>query len=103
MIFSYEEEDDTMKRKFVATVLIVVFVFALMLTACSKPSYGLSDGTYTMSVDNKYGMSPAIVFEKDTFLFTFDPLSSYANLGAIEIKDGNVVAKTDDGNIHLYI
>lgn len=88
-----------MKRTYFATVLMVICIIALILTACSKIVYGLSDGTYKMSADNENGISPTISFDlkENTFSFNFDVLSSYANIGAIKISDGNVVGKTDDG------
>lgn len=89
-----------MKRK-----LVLCIMGLLLLAGCgTRPTAGLSEGTYRALTEDGDLFSPAISFDltHDTFTFSYDVLSSYLPTGSIEIKDDRVTAATGDGR-YTYI
>ena len=87
-----------MKKKLAYVVLLAGCIVLLLTFIPEKKEPGLMQGTYTLS-DAQVAWRPSITFdlEHHTFDFTYDPLSSYANIGTIAVDQGKLVATTDDG------
>ncbi len=97
-----------MKKKKLILLFAVIFcvgavVVGVLLNA-NKVIYGLSEGTYTAGNVESIRTPASITFdfEKSTFTFCYDLLSSYLPQGTWEIEKGKVIATTDDKN-HVYI
>lgn len=80
---------------FLAAVVVVVFIGLLVFSP--QHHYGVSGGTYTAG-DRDNAQAPKITFDLNSnrFTFTYDLLSSSENTGTIEIKNGKVIATTDN-------
>ena len=90
-----------MKKMHSTTALLAGCSVLVMLSGCdNKQVYHLSDGTYEMETKGETDLAPAVTFDlkENTFVFTYDLLSSYANIGTITVNDGTVVGVTDDDN-----
>ena len=73
-----------------------VMTIAVIMIGCSGKNDTLLNGSYVLESGDA-----SIVFDTSkediTFVFTYDLLSSYANMGTVEIKNGTAVCKTEDG------
>lgn len=87
-----------MKKKLALVVLLAGCIVLLWSIILEKKEPSLMQGTYTLA-GAQGAWRPSITFdlEHHTFDFTYDPLSSYANIGTIAVDQGKVVATTDDG------
>lgn len=89
-----------MNKKYFLILLLTVCTMLVALAGCAKSSLELSGGTYQMKTKDRCETAPTVTFDlkENTFSFTFDFLSSYANIGIIEVKEDCVVATTNDKN-----
>ncbi len=89
-------------------VFITVLFCILMLMACNKSdtSITITSGNYKMELSqeqqNGEKIAPVITINIDdkSFLFSYDVLSSYINIGTYEINDNILTATTSDEKYH---
>ena len=99
-----------MRNKHTIVILMILTYIIILTTACAKNDEKnlSSQKEYTLVVDEiiSENSSPipslAINTLDNTFCFTYDQLSSYANIGTFEINDGKLIAITD-GKERTYI
>lgn len=92
------------KKSCTMVLLSLAAGIVLLCTGCKNkfPNdliYIVTDGVYIMeSIDSGEVYPPSISFDTDenTFVFSYDPLSSYANHGTYIIEDNEVIATTSD-------
>lgn len=91
------------------TSFIVVLFCIVMLMACSKSDMSvtiITSGNYHMKLSqekqNNEKIAPVITINIDdkSFLFSYDVLSSYINIGTYEINDNILTATTSDEKYH---
>ena len=89
-------------------VFITVLFCILMLMACNKSdtSITITSGNYKMELSqeqqNGEKIAPVITINIDdkSFLFSYDVLSSYINIGTYEINDNILTVTTSDEKYH---
>lgn len=85
-------------------VLFVMILFSVLMS-CSKNSV-LYGGNYVMELnqqqkeDEKIAPVITINTDKKEFMFSYDVLSSYLNIGTYEVKDNVLTATTQDEKYH---
>jgi len=98
-------------KKFVVCILLCALLLCPLM-GCGKDDSDtaviLTGGVYkltgTTESDSEYTFTPYLKLNMsdDSFVFYFDPLSSYMAYGSFSIEDGLVVCKTSD-NMFTYI
>lgn len=85
-------------KKVILCFVIFAMLFISFCGCKTPPVLGISQGIYTCKQESDSVFYPSIKFdlEDSSFVFSYDPLSSYLPMGNIEIKNGRVIAKTSD-------
>ena len=81
--------------KLVCSVIMPVF-FLLICTSCSTKST-ISQGTYLLQAQENTGaILPSVTIDGENIMFSFDPLSSYANIGGFTIEKDRLIMTSSD-------
>lgn len=82
--------------KKIAFFMVIVSSFLLFTACSSNKATIISDGTYTLNVEENEASAPSVTISDGTFTFTFDLLSSYSNNGSFLLKDDILTLTTND-------
>lgn len=79
--------------------LLITALLALTLAGCGHAPTSLSSGTYYAPKSETALLPPSLTLDMDkqSFVFTHDPLSSYLSIGTFTIDGDKLTAATDDG------
>ena len=93
-----------MNRKLFSTALILALCFSL-ICGC-KANSPISQGTYIANISDEIAeIKPTVTFilSDNTFIFFYDPFSSYFEYGKYTVENDKIVANTDNGkNIYIF-
>ena len=79
-------------KRFVLTVMVLII--SVFSSACSKNELSqIKYGTYKLETNEDVVLRSSITIKEDnSFVFFFDPLSSYLNTGEYKIHDNIITA-----------
>ncbi|MBQ2753531.1 MAG: hypothetical protein IJF29_05340 [Firmicutes bacterium] len=89
-------------KRFVLTVMVLII--SVFSSACSKNELSqIKYGTYKLETNEDVVLRSSITIKEDnSFVFFFDPLSSYLNTGEYKIHDNIITAENDKGDIYIF-
>ena len=80
-----------------------MLLLCLLLTACAARTISPRGGLYRMSAPPETVSAPSLSLDAEakTFMFSYDPLSSYLPVGTFSQEDDVLLCRSDD-ELYLY-
>lgn len=84
--------------------LTLLLLICILLTACSAKTVVPQGGVYRMSVPPETVIAPTLTLnaEENTFLFSYDVLSSFLPIGAFTQEDDVIICTGDETHAYLF-
>ena len=83
---------------------LLLLLLCLVLTGCAPRAITPRDGVYRMSVPPETVIAPSLTLdaEANTFLFSYDVLSSFLPIGTFSQKDDVITCEGDAAHTYLF-